>query len=467
MSVVIEPADRAFALARDGVLLEATPSVVRRAATRDGRAGQSMLGQERVAPTEVSSDHWSHLGEGAIAGGLALQSARAELSARLDRASIPAGTAIEVATPGLYDASALGPMLALLRALGLGVAAFRDAAVITAAALDLPGDALVLELGLHHVSVTRVGRSGQSFQRNGQRVSSEHGGLMELHQHWLALAAEAMVLRTRFDPLHDAAIEQQLYDELPAALAMAATQGRALLAVRGPGGDRLEVELTGDQLALPAQPFMRGTGALLHSLRPAGTSLALVLPALLTNLPGIDSLLAEFSGCELVSVADGFAAAALSAALASGALSSDSASDDGPVRLLRRCERAIAFRDWPTLRSRVGAGAQPVAPTHMLHAGSALPMSAEPLEIGRAADALRGVRLPQGLAGVSRLHCSVRREGAQVVLVDHSRFGTFVNAERVAGRVVLRAGDRVRVGDPGVELSMIAVGDTHAPPPAN
>jgi pSer/pThr/pTyr-binding forkhead associated (FHA) protein len=53
-----------------------------------------------------------------------------------------------------------------------------------------------------------------------------------------------------------------------------------------------------------------------------------------------------------------------------------------------------------------------------------------------------------------------------VVLDDHSRHGTFVNGERDAGRARLRAGDRLRIGDPGVELSLISVGGRHGTPQA-
>ncbi|HEX7417054.1 MAG TPA: FHA domain-containing protein, partial [Steroidobacteraceae bacterium] len=65
--------------------------------------------------------------------------------------------------------------------------------------------------------------------------------------------------------------------------------------------------------------------------------------------------------------------------------------------------------------------------------------------------------LPEGLAAVSRSHCTLLREADAVVLVDHSRYGTFVNGERVAGRTVLRAGDTIRIGEPGVELALISV----------
>ena len=77
----------------------------------------------------------------------------------------------------------------------------------------------------------------------------------------------------------------------------------------------------------------------------------------------------------------------------------------------------------------------------------------------------------EGLAGVSRRHCTFLREAAETVLVDHSRHGTFVNGERVFERVRVHAGDRVRLGEPGVELALIAVGgtggDSHAAPASN
>ena len=79
--------------------------------------------------------------------------------------------------------------------------------------------------------------------------------------------------------------------------------------------------------------------------------------------------------------------------------------------------------------------------------------------VGRAPGAAHAITLAQGLAGVSRRHCTFLRDGAELLLLDHSRFGSFVNGERVAERARVRAGDEVRVGDPGVTLALIAVAD--------
>lgn len=506
MSVVIDLSDRALSIARDGVLLALAPSVVRSATAGGGQAGESMLGRERIAPTEVSTEHWISLARGArglidepaAASGdtptgdsLALRTAAAELAARAAHAGLTRDSGVEMLTAAPFDARNLGAVLALAAAAGLRVTGFRDAAVVAAAALNVAGDALVVELGLHHCAVTRVSRVDAGWARSGQRLDTQAGGQVDLQQQWMALAAEAFVRRTRFDPLHDAATEQQLHDALPAAVAQAATAGQAQLGIRGPVGRALSAELTRDQLALPVQAFMRSLLRQLHALRPAGATVTLILPLVLAQAPGIDAVLAEFQGCELIAMPDGLAAQALSAALASGACAPATPGVDGSVQLLRRIAGAPSPRPESAMpgaateqgtlahaaaavrRTRIGGGAPQPAPTHLLYAGRALPIGTQPLEIGRGAAGARMLGLPEGLAGVSRLHCSLRREGSQVLLVDHSRHGSFINGERVSGSAVLHAGDTLRVGDPGVEMAMIAVtsnttpGERHAPSPSN
>ena len=98
-------------------------------------------------------------------------------------------------------------------------------------------------------------------------------------------------------------------------------------------------------------------------------------------------------------------------------------------------------------------------PTHLLWGSVAHAITAEPLVVGTAPpEGARNLRLEGETAGVSRTHCRFFESAGQALVEDLSTWGTFVNGERVAGRVVLAAGDRVRVGSPGVELVLIASG---------
>jgi len=196
---------------------------------------------------------------------------------------------------------------------------------------------------------------------------------------------------------------------------------------------------------------------------------------LAAQLPGLREQLEQFVGCELVSVPDGFAAAATSL------LDLPEAVADAPeVRLLRRLpvrpEPMDALNDAqaPDMEATVGAPneAGPVsreplgqrrvggpAPSHVLWDGRAYSIHTDSLVVGRGQTNSRFITLPDGLAGVSRRHCTFAHDGDELVLLDHSTFGTFVNGERVQERVRIYAGDRVRLGEPGVELTLIAVGD--------
>jgi pSer/pThr/pTyr-binding forkhead associated (FHA) protein len=106
-----------------------------------------------------------------------------------------------------------------------------------------------------------------------------------------------------------------------------------------------------------------------------------------------------------------------------------------------------------------GASAGVGAPSHVLFEGRALSLSGTSLVVGRAPGSAQALSLPDGLAGVSRRHCTFVRDGNELVLIDHSNYGTFVNGERVSERVRIHVGDKVRLGEPGVELSLIAIGE--------
>ena len=240
------------------------------------------------------------------------------------------------------------------------------------------------------------------------------------------------------------------------------------------------MSLSRDQFAEAAQPIYRELVRLLHSLRPAGAEVAIVMPEPVAMLPGLREILQQFVGCELIAIPEGFAAAAVSL------IDLPEAQPGEPVRLLRRLpaneQPALAEGVTREVLGRSGVRATP--PTHVLFDGRAYALGTTPLVVGRspvaaassaapgsAASVARGAGrsnaeraagkrplLPDGLAGVSRRHCTFVRDGDELVLIDHSHFGTVVNGERVSERVRIHAGDKVRLGEPGIELSLISIG---------
>ena len=503
---VIELNDRAVALARDGEVLVTAPSAVFDGSGADaagaGAAGKNAWHALRRQPRSTSSRHLSAMIGHSPGGGSGARTSAlvaAELSQHLAKYPPRSVEPVWVAVPVRADAEGLGSVLGISQGLGLTIDGFVDAAAVSVAALGLGRTALVLELGLHHAAVTAVDSGAQARRRSV--VASDLGGLVELYDAWLTFISTAMVKRTRFDPFTNADTEQQLFDALPALTRQAAEAGGTMAAVSN-GDSRFEVSLSRDQFAEGAQPIYRELVRLLHSLRPAGAQVAIVLPEPVAVLPGFLEMLQQFVGCELIVVPEGFAAAATSLVDLPDAIAGES------VRLLRR----VPLHEQPSLTAQVKrevlgrSGSRVTAPTHVLFDGRAYALGASPLVVGRspiaavpsaspaagasqaagaalsatggAAGSVGGgasstsatisqmpgappaaaLTLPDGLAGVSRRHCTFVRDGEDLVLVDHSHFGTVVNGERVSERVRIHAGDKVRLGEPGIELSLISIG---------
>lgn len=465
--------DAALAIARDGALEGVLPSIVDATRGAGARFGRPATAAVRATATAVSSRHWFDVATGRPPAAESIATARAELAARfLARGGAPDPAvvdpavpsarrpgALQVAVPALFDATGLSRVLAICNALSLPVAGFVDAAALAGAALRLArGAAIVIEVGLHHVGATRLDVSAVEVRRRATRVRTR-GGLYALQDAWLHLIGEAAVLRTRFDPLHDPAVEQRLYAELPALAAAAAAEGSARVEFEA-NGERQELTLSRDQFAARGQALYSDVVAMIHELRPAGAPVTIVTSRLATSLPGLREALAEFRGCELLELPEGFVAVA--ASMLPVAPPIDPLADEGAARV--RLVRGLAPFDAVPLAGEVRASrlgeadsAAIEVPTHLLWSGRALPLRGARIEVGRDPGA-SGIALAEGLAGISRLHCTVCDDGGTIMVVDHSRHGTWVNGERVAGRTRLRAGDRLRLGDPGVELELIAVG---------
>lgn len=462
--------DRALAVAAGGRVLGVAPAIARR--TGGGELlGTTALDILRSRPAEASARHWSDIAAESAAGAAALPVAAAELRQRLRAAGEALGATGDglgatgdglgaagqtvpdsawVAVSAAFSPRALSDVLAVAQAAGMRTHGFVDAAVATVAPLGLARPAIVLEMGLFHVAATAV-ECGATVRRR-RSIVSRSGGLLDICQSWLDVVSAAMVLRTRFDPLHDAAVEQRLFGELPRLSAQTVETGSATVALEGPAGEQHEVQIARDQLAAAAAAPYRELERCLHELRRAGAPVAVIVPDALLALAGLRERLETLSDCELVVVPEGWAAAVVSQ------MPVDEAAN-APVRLVRRLA-ATATSPQGGAPQRQQLGERPgeeIDPTHLLHAGRALPLTARGLTVGREGNGA-DIAVPEGAAGISRRHCTILRDGDGVVLVDHSRHGTWVNDERVAGRARLHAGDQVRIGEPGIELALISVG---------
>jgi hypothetical protein len=432
-----------LSIARDGELLATEPLAVE-TANRDPRFGRAALAAARGRPDEVSLSHWRELSSNPDAA----RNVALEVLAHLRALSVSERIEAVVAVPADLDGAALTVLRGALSAAGVDTRDFLDSATLTAAAVVDRSHYVVLDAGWRSASATRVAGGAECIFE--EAFVSERANLLDVYDLWLMAVAGAMVKNTRFDPLLSLEVEQRLFADLPALAARAATEGKVEAVVESEGA-RFAVPVDAQLFADAAQPFYRELARLTRNARIAGQDAALVLPAESRRWPGFLPRLLELEQDGLVIAPAGVAAVA--ASLVGG--------DPAAAPRLRRhvariAEHSLAASiEYVASASTSAARALPV--THILFGGDSMRFPDSGLVIGtEEVDNAPHIKLPQAAAGVSRRHCSLRREGERTVLVDHSRYGTWVNGARVRERASVRPGDRVRVGTPGVEFTLIS-----------
>jgi hypothetical protein len=436
-----------LSIARDGELLATEPLAVE-TTTRDARFGRAALAAARGRPDEVSLGHWRELGRSEVAA----RNVALEMHAHLRALGVEERVEAVIAVPADLDAAALTALRGALSAAGLDARDFLDSATLTAAAVIDRSHYVVLDAGWRSATATRIaGGADCSFE---EAFVSERANLLDVYDLWLIAVAAAMVKNTRFDPLLNLDVEQRLFAELPFLAARAATEGKVEAAIEA-DGVRFAVGVDAQMFADAAQSFYRELARLTRSARIAGQGAALVLPAESRRWPGFLPRLLALEQDGLVIAPAGIAAVAAS-------LQAANLPEAPRLRrhIARVSEHSLAS-DIEYVASVSTSPARALPVTHILFGGDSMRFPEVELLIGtEEVPNAPHIALPRAAAGVSRRHCSLRREGERTVLVDHSRFGTWINGARVRERAAVRPGDRVRVGTPGVEFTLISAAAT-------
>ena len=365
------------------------------------------------------------------------------------------GKELVIAVPGFYTREQLGFILGITQELGIPVKGFVPTAVASVPEQLPQGLLLHLDLHLHRFEVTRLERGEQLSQK--ETASSEGNGLSKLYRRWVDAIAEELVRSTRFDPLHQAATEQELYDRLPGVL-NALCQGPSVHFEMTGGSQVYHVTLTHDLFFKKAAPVFEQMRHLVDRIYDrygkAEARLVLMLTDRVTRLPGMKDMLAEIENCHIITLHSG-------------------AGVFGLLGSMRPLYEQHAGSSAPFLTSRPLPAEGPVShkkvrqplkaqqkPSHILYRNLAYPITEKPLIIGNQKFAGgSGIQIQGEIAGVSRKHCAVQLHGDKVVLSDYSTYGTFVDEEPVNRTTVLLLGQTVRVGTPGEVLKLIACMD--------
>jgi hypothetical protein len=363
------------------------------------------------------------------------------------------GKQMVIAVPGFYTPQHLGLILGITRELSISVKGFVPLPLAALPDRLPPGLVLHIDMHLHRFEITCLQRNGHLSQQKS--ISSEGNGLYKLYRGWVDAIAEEFVRRTRFDPLHQAATEQELYDRLPGVLTHLSRNPSVTFEMAG-GSKTYHVTLTRDVFeskgAAVFKEIRRQIDRFYEDYGKDQPGTVLLLTDRVVRLPGMRDMSAGMENCKIIHLQQG--AGAMGIIRLSDQLFEQQAGGGAPFlrSLPLPAEGPLADGVFP--RQQPGVQKQP---SHILYRNLAYPISEKPLIIGLepAADK-SGIQIRGQIAGVSPKHCTVRLHGNDIVLNDHSSHGTFVNEKPVDKEAVLSLGQIIRVGTPGEELKLIA-----------
>lgn len=256
--------------------------------------GEAARARSRIEPRHTLNQFWLRLGSEALHDTRAHARHHADLAwTQLQRMASQAGEPQRVilAVPGSFSREQLGVLLGIAQRTALHAVGLVDSALAAASTEATGGNTLHLDLQLHQCVLTRIGNDGNTITREAVRTLPGCG-LVQLHELWAQLLARRFIQQNRFDPMHAAATEQQLYDQLPRWMNTLHDEREDVAAELRHNGTSYQVKLLVHEVLEAASPvYAQLAEAVQRELQDA----RLIVSARMAALPGIAKLLPRFT----------------------------------------------------------------------------------------------------------------------------------------------------------------------------
>ena len=424
--------------------------------------GMDAYSQARLNPRQTSNRFWDDLSMDSGSAGVDSVDSSAEL-AFAQLSSIwkrfgGSGMDAVLVVPGHYTREQLGLLLGLAQECKMPVRALVNAGVAASTQNYADHQLVYLDASLHRVSAAIIEQNDDACEKHEQGLSGV--GLASLFDLWATRVAEIFVLQTRFDPFHRAETEQLVYDLLPGWLTKLQEEGESELSLSHDGKEHC-VEVKREQLLGVVGGFCKALVQLSSKLRKPEVGMVVQLSHRLQQLPGITNEFQNLNNTHVVPMDIGAAALGMLKGL-------DGIVQDGDqVKLLKRLPwrgEVVQLNSQQTNKTATlnkdNEENSLSQPTHLVYRGVAYEVDGDSLYIGReAVEDCYSLILDKGQKGASQSHCEIIRKKGGLSLIDLSQSGTYVNEKKVSGEIDLYPADVIRIGSPGEELQVIALGE--------
>lgn len=413
-----------------------------------GKAAQS---QAHIYPQKIVHRFWDRLDTTAMKLAGRKTSNHAEIAyahlAMIWAQIQPLGSAVIVTVPGFMTSEQMGLILGITQELGMPVKGFVSQAVAAAPRAYPDSDLFYLDIHLHRTEVSLLAQGDHLTVQ--KTLSLDDFGLIRLHRLWVECIAETFVRTTRFDPLHQAASEQALYDRLPEIVGRLDTDPAMTFDVRS-GQTVHNITLTRQALADKSQSFFDRVQGLVQQLsvqdKAAASHKTMLLSHRAAGLVGLKSELGHSGDMTVVEADAG--AGAINALQIWESFAAQATDGGAPF---------INQRPWQSsVPANHREAVEAVRPTHLLFRHLACPIPNRPMGLRIEDGRLRSMA-PERTS--SSYPCTIGREDDQVVLAVHGDQEVLVDGAPIKGRAILNLGQSIQLGRAEDTIRLIACVD--------
>lgn len=362
------------------------------------------------------------------------------------------GDEMIIAVPNFYSREQLGLILGMAKELSIPVKGFVSLPIAASYHADPNAMLLHLDIHLHRFEIIHLHQGEYLTAKNS--VTFGEISLEQLYRSWVETIAEEFVHATRFDPLHQAATEQELYNRLAAALDILKNQPSFLFELSH-GKNSYRITLLRDVLFQKSEKIYDEICQFIEKMRDDHGKNNFLTVIQTTHrvacLPGLKDKLLEIENCKIIELEPG-----------AGALGVLKLRDQLTDRHFKNGASFFTSRPWQQTESTTSRAisdqtSHTIRPSHLLYRDVAYPISEKPLIIGCDQYPFgKGIRVEATSSDVSKKHCTVQREDDRIVLTDYGSQGTFVDDRQINGSAILELGQIVRLGTSRETIRLIA-----------
>ena len=360
---------------------------------------------------------------------------------------LPEKTPLLIIIPPYLEKQQVSLILGIAHELNIRIVGIIESAIAATRNEYKCSKLLHLDLHLHCLSISLLQQdNGVMLERC---IIINDCGMEAFNDLWIKMISKAFIRQCRFDPLHAGDIDQQLFDKLPEILSKSLTEDSVDITIKNKG-QVYSIEIAASKFSEVSMPLYKLLLDKLRLICEVEDLLVLQLSSYLSKLPGLTELLESKFSSEIFKLTEGSTIRGASERFQIKNYEDNSLKIhkkllwDKPAIQMQNKHIKSVIKDMPS---------------HILFESRAYKITKLPLNIGTNSSHDDDIQIKTNTGGISRQHCSLIIKNNKCVISDLSRYGTYLNDQRIESSTILSIGDKIRIGSPGIELLLILVNE--------